>query len=625
LEEDREGAEVHLAPSRLVLSAALLLASGAVLTAGAFLTYRWSFSDSSSVPAGLVGGELDPLSLAVLPFEDMDPGDEGGFFANGIHEDVLNHLAKIKALRVISRTTVLQYRDTDKSARTIGQELGVGSILEGSVRRQDNRIRVVTQLIDTRTDTHIWSEAYDREETDVFQVQSDIAREIASALQAELTTDELALMETTATASVDGEALDRYWEALIHWDRRENRRDALRAVELLSEATEIDPAFPSGYAALSQAHMWLFWNFPGFQDEAVAARSALDRALELAPDAVETRLAQGYFFFYGRGDSDEALRHFSAAESLKPSDANVIAAIGIILRGQGRWQGAVEALQRARAVDPRSFYLALTLADTHFRMREYPQAERVLRQAAALAPDVATTYQEMLRVRLAATGDTAEARAVIDEVPRNIQPTVRGILEAQLAYFTRDYERALPAFRARGGERAEEGALRERFAGSLPRALRAVPYERMAIVYHLQGDDERAAQFADSLRLANEAVLEAAEANPGPVQTGVIARAHAKLGLAHALLGEGIRAYFEGSSAVSQLPVSVDAYEGAEHLRDLALVYTLIGETDLAVQELEAALAVPSPVSAGELRLDPVFDPLRGDPRFQALLDPGSS
>jgi hypothetical protein len=147
----------------------------------------------------------------------------------------------------------------------------------------------------------------------------------------------------------------------------------------------------------------------------------------------------------------------------------------------------------------------------------------------------------------------------------------------------------------------------------------------MAIVYHLQGDDERAAEFADSLRLANEAVLEAAEANPGPVQTGVIARAHAKLGLAHALLGGGIRAYFEGSSAVSQLPVSVDAYEGAEHLRDLALVYTLIGETDLAIQELEAALAVPSPVSAGELRLDPVFDPLRGDPRFQALLDPGPS
>jgi TolB-like protein/Tfp pilus assembly protein PilF len=619
-DEDQKGARVHLEPGRLLLSAVLLLVSGAVLAWGALFTYRWSFSndgDSSSPPAV---EELDPLSIAVLPFADMDSEDGGGFFASGIHEDILNHLSKIKALRVISRTTVLQYRDTDLSAREIGRELGVGSILEGSVRKQDNRIRVVTQLIDTRTDTHIWSETFDREETDIFQVQSEIAQEIAGALQAELSTEELALIQTTALASVSGEALNRYWEALAHWDRRESRPDALRAVNLLSEATAIEPTFALAQAALAQARMWLFWNFPGFQDEAELAREALDRALELAPDAVETRLAQGYFHYYGRGDSQEALRHFTAAEGLKPSDANVIAAIGLILRSQGRWEEAVAAFQRARTVDPRSYNLAFTLGETHFRMREYDEAERVFRQAAALAPDVPATYREMVGLRLAATGDTVEARRVLDELPPAVFPGLQGLLDTQLAYYRRDYRSAVGGTPSPGEGEAPD--LERPGGGSMGspgiRGLR--PYERLAILFQLMGDEESARTYADSLLTVYETIMVETEANPGPVQTGVIARAHAKRGLAYAILGEDIRAYFEGSSAVSQLPISVDAFEGAEHLRDLAVVYTLIGELDQAVQQLETALAIPSPVHAGELRLDPLFDPLRTNPRFQALI-----
>jgi serine/threonine-protein kinase len=336
---------------------------------------------------------------------------------------------------------------------------------------------------------------------------------------------------------------------------------------------------------------------------------------------VETRLAQGFFYYYGRGDAEEALRNFSAAATMKPSDANVIAAIGLVHRGQGRWQEAIAAFRRARTVDPRSYNLAFTLAETHFRMREYTEAERVLHQAAALAPDVSATYRDLLRVRLAATGDTAQAREVIEEVPRTVLPGVRGILEAQLAYYARDYESALPTLQTQGGRgRMTADELPGRSLPTPAQGLRVMPYERLAILYHLMGDVERSHAYADSLRAAHEAVLEAAEANPGPVQTGVIARAHAKRGIAYALLGEGIRAYFEGSSAVSQLPLAVDAYEGAEHLLDLAVVYTLIGESDQAIQQLETALAIPSPVTVGELQLDPLFDPLRDDPRFQALL-----
>ena len=374
-EEDPEG-HSRSDTGRPFVSAVLLLGSGALVAMGAFITFQWSQADSevSSSSVGNTELEIRPQRIAVLPFEDLDGSDAGGFFANGIHEDILNHLAKIDNLEVISRTTVLQYEDTDKSAQEIGSELNAGTILEGSVRRQDNRIRVVAQLIDTRTESHLWSETFDALDTDIFGVQSEIAQEIARALQVELTSEELEELEVVP--AVSGEAYERYAEGLFEWDLRGNRVNAFRAVQLFQEATEIDTTFATAFAALSQARMWLFWNFPGAQEQAQLATEALDRAVALAPNAVETRLAQGYFYFYGHGDMQEALRHFQAAEALKPSDADVIIAIGLILRGQGRWEEALAALERARSYDHRSYNLIYTLGETYLRMRRWEEAER---------------------------------------------------------------------------------------------------------------------------------------------------------------------------------------------------------------------------------------------------------
>jgi TolB-like protein/Tfp pilus assembly protein PilF len=585
---------------RPMVSALLLLASGALLAAGALFTFQWSHGEPGSVWGGdpLGGEELDPQRIAVLPFTALDQTEEGGFFANGIHEDILNHLAKIGSLQVISRTTVLQYRESGRSAREIGRELGAGSILEGTVRRVDHRIRVVTQLIDARTDNHIWSETYDREEGDVFQVQSEIAQEIARALRAELSVEE---MERLGTAPrVSGEAYERYAQGLGAWDLRDSRAQAVRAAELFQEATELDPGFARAWAALSGARMWLFWNFPGFQEQAELAREALDRALALAPDAVETRLALGYFHFYGRGDPQEALRFFGEAEALKPSDASVMNAMGLVLRGQGRWEEALAAFERARTFDPRSFNLNFTLAETHLRMRRFQEAERYFRLAATLAPESPSTYRELLKVRMAVRGDTVAGREYLASLPPALPDRVRESLEAELAYYRGDFSRA-----RLGGDPQGTGARR---------------HERLALIYHLMGREDLRNLHADSLHQASMAVLEAARANPGPVQAGVMARAHAKLGIASALLGEEINAWVEGSSAVSLVPLSADAYEGAEHMRDLAVVYTLIGEFDLAVQQLEATLSVPSPLNRLDLLLDPVFEPLRSQSGFDALL-----
>ena len=611
LEEQEEGRSRHEV-GRPFVSAALLLASGALVAMGAFFTFQWSHvqPDSSPGVTGRVEGGMSPRRIAVLPFVDLDESDAGGFFANGIHEDILNHLAKIDGLEVISRTTVLQYRETDMSAQEIGRELDAGSILEGSVRRQGNRIRVVAQLIDTRTEAHIWSETFDTLDTDIFGVQSEIAQEIAGAPEVELTTEELAELEVAP--AVIGEAYEKYAEGLSEWDFRENRANAFRAVQLFQEATDLDQGFATAYAALSQARMWLFWNFPGAQDQAELARESLDRAVTLAPEAVETRLAQGYFYFYGQGDSQEALRHFAAAEALKPSDSDVMTAVGLILRGQGRWEEALSAFERARTYDYRSYNLVYTLGETYLRMREWGEAERYLRIADTLAPEGVTAARDLLRIKLASTGDTAAARRYLEDLPPATPSRTRSLLESELAYYRGDLRGAM----GRQGSRPN-------LAQGRPQPDRGglgAAYERPALLYHLLGEEALRDAYADSLRMNSQAVLDAAATNPGPVQTGVLARAHAKLGVAYALLGESISAVAEGSTAVSSLSIHDDAYAGAEHLRDLVLIYTIIGATDLAVQELQTALSIPSPLARVDLMLDPLFEPLRAHPAFPGLL-----
>lgn len=583
---------------RPFISAVLLLFSGALVAIAAFFAYEWSISSSPSVlvPAVQPSAELNPLRVAVLPFADLDGTDESGFLANGIHDDILNHLAKIDALEVISRTSVLQYRNTEKSIQTIGRELGAGTILEGSVRRLGHRIRVVAQLIDARTDSHIWSDDFDREEEDIFLVQSEIAQEIARALQVTLTSAELEELEVAI--EVSGPAYNKYAEGITQWDRRENRMNAVRAARLFQEATELAPDFALAHAVLSQARMWLFWNFPGSQDQASLARDALDRAIELAPNSAETLLAQGYFYFYGRGDSEEALRYFQRAEDLKPSDANVISAIGLILRGRGQWDEAVQVLERARRLDPRSYNLNYTLADTYLRMRRYDEAESYLQLAANLAPEVPAVHRDGLRIRLVRTGDTVAAREYIEDLPRTLNPQIRELLNADLAYYRGDFAGALEGIRPRSGRL----------------------HERMAILYHLSGNEAMRDAHADSLRIASESALEGARANPGPVQTGIIARAQSKLGIAYALLDEPFRALLEGYTAVSSLPVTSDAYEGANHLRDLAVIFTLVGEAELAVEQLRLALSIPSTVTPVDLILDPIFLSLQDQPVFQELL-----
>ena len=631
--------------TRPFVSAVLLLFSGALVAMGAFFTFQWSRTEEAA-PDGLRDAgvvTMSPQRIAVLPFVDLDNPEDGGFFANGIHEDILNHLAKIDSLEIISRTTMLQYRDTEKSAQQIGRELNAGSILEGSVRHQGNRIRVVAQLIDSRTEAHLWSETYDTLDTDVFGVQSRIAQDIAGALEVELTTEEMA--ELAAPSVVSGEAYTLYARGLSEWDLRENRGNAARAASLFRDATLVDTTFALAYAALSQAHMWLFWKFPGASDQAERATEALDRAVALAPNAVETRLAQGYFHYYGTGDAQAALAYFNQALEIRPRDTEALTAIGMILRGQGRWEEAVEAFEEARRYDQISYNLIYTLGETYLRMRRWEDAERMLATAATLAPDAVTPHRDLLRIRMARTGDLESAQAYVNGLPASIPVPVRAMLVADLAYYSGDIRTALEPLAWReepddrpGSIQPERGVGARTDAVALDQGMDLEPgtetgeappplgtgmgpvFERRALLYHLLGEDGLSRTYADSLRAVSQAILDEVGANPGPYQKGVTAGSLAKLGLAYALLGEPFEAVATGSRATSTLSVFDDAYTGGDHVKDLIVTYLLIGATDMALPVLQEALAIPSPITRVELLLDPLFEPLRAHPEFETLL-----
>lgn len=566
----------------------LLLLSVVMLTGAGWLSFRWAVSGAEALPP------LNPKAVAVLPFEDLNRSDSTAFFAAGIHEDIITHLTRIRDLTVISRTSVLSYAGGDRPLREIARELGVGTILEGSVRRSGNRIRVVAQLIDARTDTHLWSETFDRELADIFTLQTEIAERIALALEAELTADERARIERAPTENL--EAYSAYLQGRVHSDRRDDPDQADLAVEAFRRAVELDPGFAVAWASLARARMWLFWSWPGHAGEAAAASEALERARELAPEAAETRLAEGYLDFHGHGDQERALSRFREAERLRPSDAEAITAVGMVHLRRGEWEAAAAAFTRALGLDPRSYSLSIALGQLHARMRQAEEAGRYFDQALTLAPDLPGRYAHPVRLLLSGTGDTTRARTALGAAGPGVDPQWRARLESEIALYRGDVEGARVAL--------EAGAPGD---------------PEVALLRHLAGDVEGAAEAAGALRDEAQGVVGTA-GGTGPVQSAVVARAHAQLGVAEAILGNRARAVREATTAVAMVPLTEDAWDGAEHVLSLAVVYTLIGEQEAALDRLEELLRVPSPLTVHDLRLNPLWDPLRSNPRMEELL-----
>lgn len=545
------------------------------------------------------GFGADRPTLVVLPFQNLGPPDDE-YFADGITDAITARLAGMGGLGVISRTSAVLYKNTNKSPQQIGEELGVQYILEGTVQRErpsdpTSRVRIIPQLIDVSDNTHLWAETYDDDMSEVFRLQSDIAGRVAQALNVVLVASETPA--ETARPTENLEAYEYFLRGNAHVRRHLDREEALNAAQMYQRAAELDPQFAEAHAALAKARVWLTWNF-GF-GEVASAKDALDRALELAPDAIATHEAFGWYYYYGSRDYTAALEHFELVRSREPNNVDALSRIGFIQRHLGKWDEAVEAIAQAIELDPQSAALLTSQGQTYLRLRRYGEAERHFDRAIALAPNVAVPYVAQARLYLLRDGNIAKVQELFQESRGSVERAAWVLGTDDGSDFTRS---VLANKRVDALQLSELGASGIDTIGYL---------FGHALLVRRDGRRALSRVYYDSARTVLEARL---QRNPEADNI------HSLLGYAYAGLGREEEAIREGRRAVNLRPVSKDAFNGPRPRERLARVYVLVREYDAAIDELEYLLSIPSLTSVPGLRLDPAWDPLRKYPRFQALV-----
>ena len=543
-------------------------------------------------------------SIAVLPFENFSDEKENAYFADGIQDDILTNLSKIGDLKVISRTSVMPYRGKTSNVREIGKALGVGAILEGSVRRAGNRVRVNVQLIDASTDEHLWASDYDRDLTDVFAIQTDLAQKIAGELQAKLSPSEKEHMERKPTEN--GAAYLAFVQAQnAYHDGMEDFTKLKEGEQIYARAIELDPKFALAYARYSQLETWIIHSYERTPDRVAKARSLADRALELQPDLPEAHLAQGFVNYYVDNDFEAAAREFEVARAGLPNESEVYLALGAIQRRQGKWQESNASFEKAVTLNPKDVWSMQNLAINYEVQRDFDSANKVLDQALAVDPSAFGCWEVRGKMAIAQNGDLSVADNILAKADgMRLTPEIQSKLatgRASLFLLRRQFDSAVrEAQKIPDGTLASyPGAVCGKYSviGAAKRGLNDEPGAREAFL--------KAKQDAEQLL----------KQNPGQ------ANAIATLAEAQAWLGEKEAALAGIKQAQEILPISKDAFGGMEIMQTAAEIYTILGDTDKAIATLDEMLQKPSPMTVQLLKINPIWDPLRKDPRFQKLLE----
>jgi len=539
--------------------------------------------------------------LAVLPFENLG-APEQEYFADGITEEITTHLAKVSGLGVISRTSVLRYKDAQKTVQQIGKELGVQYVLEGTIlwdkSEVTNRVRINPQLIRVNDGTHVWAETYDRVLEQIFALQSDIAQKVASALNVTLL--EAEQRHITAKPTQNLEAYQYYLRGKEYSNRGGAEKDSRIAIEMYEKAVEIDPTFALAYASLSEANSWMYWAYYDRTDERLnKAKEAVDKALKLKPDLAEAHLALGYYYYWGSWDYDRALEQFAIAQKDQPNNSDLIKAIGYVQRRQGKFERAVTNLKKAAELEPRSYKLAQEVASTYAIMRKYAEAQYYSNRAISLAPDWPMAYGEKVWLYVISEGDTKKARKVLKEATGKVDLSRLVPDLVWLDILDRDYQMALdrlPVLTA--------------FIDAYGNNDTISYFLTKAKIYGLLNQPQLKLVCYDSVRIVLENRVRSRPGD-GPF--------HSSLGIAYAGLGRKEEAIREGKKGVELLPVSKDAFEAPDYIWNLAQIYVMVGDYDSAIDLLEYLLSIPSDISTPYLRIDPTWAPLRNHLRFQKL------
>jgi TolB-like protein/Tfp pilus assembly protein PilF len=537
-------------------------------------------------------------SIAVLPFENLSAEKNDAFFADGIQDDVLTSLATIKELKVISHTSVMAYRDAGaRNTRQIGETLGVANVLEGSVRRIGDRVAVNVQLIDTRTDRHLWAKHYDRTLTDSLGLQGELANEIATALRATLSPEEKVRIEGRPTNSVpayDAYLRGRAFAGGYQWDRS-NVEGAIRSYQ---EAVELDPSFALAWAHLSCAQSRYYWQgFDPSPARLAAAKDVVDHTLALDPNLPETHLALGYYRYYGPRDFTGALAEFQRAEHGLPNNADVITAIGLIQRRVGHWDDAIASLRHAVELDPRNIATSMDLGTTYRVLRRFPEALATADRVLAWE----RTNTGALEAKVGVFWATGDLRAV---EPLLANPGIAPLYLGVQALFERRYAAATDV---------------------LSKALAGKPYEeRKSLLFRLGLSQQRAGNVAAARATYQQAAQDLQrELKKVALDSFQEAELRAGLGRAYAGLGEAASAIAEGQKAMAMRPTSKDPFEGPVQEYATANIYALLGDADHAIPILKRLLQRPysDAITPALLRIDPIWDQIRNDPRFQQLAE----
>ena len=532
-------------------------------------------------------------SIAVLPFSSLTGTKEDEIFSDGIHDDILTQLTKIGDLKVIARTSVMQYRNTQKRIRDIARELDVTSILEGTVRREGSRIRIGAQLIDAKTENHLWAETYDREYADVFAIQSDLAQKIAHALKATLTTKEKKSIEEKPTDIL--EAYDHYLKGNYYLNNYQTKESYEKAVQMYEKAVELDTNFAVAYAKLAIVHAVLY--VPKTWDHTIErlekTKSTLSKANEIAPDLPEIHHANGYYLEWIEHDFDRAMAEYKIALRDAPNNSELLGSMGTIYLRQGQSEKATQFFTKSYERDPKSINQDMWVSWSYQLQRKWTEAEKWINIATSNHPDYGLGYYRKTEIYIYGYGNLEAARSVMQEGQKYVETIDRTFYPSLIELYARNYREAL-AIREADSTRPRynfvlKGQILD-FMGQHEKAIANYEYGRSLLEKLIKESPENAFHYS-------------------------------ALGLAFAGLGNKEEAIKWGKQAIEMHPIQTDPWSSGEDiLLEYAHINIIVGEYEEAIDQIRTLLSIPSRLTKWSLKLDPIYDPLRNNPRFQALV-----
>jgi len=545
-------------------------------------------------------------SVAVLPFDNLSDDKQNAYFAAGVQDEIISDLARIADLKVISRTSANLYKSGNpRNSREIGQQLGVAHLLEGNVQRIGSRVRVNAQLIKANSDTHVWAQTYDRDVSDLFAIQSEIAQAIAGQLYAKISPAEKQAIERAPTSDLT--AFDLYTHAkdlsLRSPFTNRGKKDLLLAADLLNQAVARDPSFFQAYCQLAFTHDYLyFFGHDRTPARLALAEAAIQAAFRLRPDAGEAHLARAENLYRGYLDYDGALAELEIARQSLHNNAHLFQLIGSIERRRGRWEESILNLKHAVELDPRNIHTLQEIADSYGFLRRYAEARSMYDRALTIAPDDVETRVGRAHSELDWKADTTALHQLVDSVRATSPAAIPDVADSWFicALAERDAAAAKDALMASGQ--------------SVSPNNEAIDFSRLfaeGIIARMTKDDDKAQSAFTAARAEQEKIVQAQPDYAPPLIV---------LGLIDAALGRKEDALREGKRAVELLPVEKDSINGPLMIEYLAMIAAWVGDNDLACEKLEAAVRYPGHLSYGELKLLPFWDPLRGSPRFEQIV-----